>query len=158
MDSTSHILEFRRKATQQYEAAFHLLHATLPLVRDPKLLIGILHNLAQTFEYAIDAVLAYERQLLLVPPYPNDTKFKFNLFRDKTMRRNKIPNDYLNLLLDLYEIIELQKKCPIEFQRGNRYVLCNPHYQFKTISIKEIDGYLQQTKEFLSIIDQIIRI
>ncbi len=158
MDSTNQILEFKRKAAQQYDAAFHLLHGTFPLVKDPKLLIGILHNLTQTFEYAIDAVLAYERQLLLVPSYPNDTKFKFNLFRDRTMRRNKIPNTYLTLLSDMYEITELQKKCPVEFQRGNRYVLCNPHYEFKTISIKEINEYLQQTKEFLDKINGIIRI
>tara|TARA_Y100000310_G_scaffold282342_1_gene303460 strand:+ start:259 stop:744 length:486 start_codon:yes stop_codon:yes gene_type:complete len=151
----THINEAKRKAMQQFDAAFFLMHTTYPVVKDPKLLIGIIHNLTQSFEYAIDAVLAYERQLRLIPPYPEDAKFKFNLFRDKTMRRNKIPSNYVTLLMDLKEFIELQKKCPVEFQRGNRYVLCNKNYQVKTVSLKDIKGYIQQTKEFLDIINKI---
>ena len=158
MDSTNQILEYKRKAARQYEAAEHLLNYTYPLVKDPKLLMGILHNLTQAYEHAIDAVLAYERELLLVPTYPNNSQVKLELFREKTVRRNKIPPSYLTLLLDMYEIIELQKASPVEFQRGNRYVLCSQNYLLKTISIKEMSQYLAQTKQFLALIDRIIRV
>ncbi len=152
------IHEAKRKAMQQFDAAFFLMHKTYPVVKDPKLLIGVIHNLVQSFEHAIDAILAYERLLRLIPPYPEDTKFKFSLFRDKTMRRNKIPSSFAALLMDLKEFIELQKKCPVEFQRGSRYVLCNKNYQIRSVSIKDIKGYLHQTKEFLDIINKITTI
>tara|TARA_Y100000310_G_C20662499_1_gene805551 strand:- start:1410 stop:1898 length:489 start_codon:yes stop_codon:yes gene_type:complete len=158
MASTSQILESKRKANQKYDAAFFLMHTTYPVVKDPKLLIGIIHNLTETIESAIDSALSYERLLRLIPPYPDNPQFKFNLFREKTMRRNKIPPIYATLLMDLKELIELQKKCPVEFQRGNRYILCNKNYQIKSISLKSIKGYLQQTKEFLDIIDKITRL
>ena len=158
MPPTSHILESKRKANQQFDNAFFLMNTTYPVVKDPKLLIGVIHNLTESFEYAKDSILAYERLLRLIPPYPDNPKFKFNLFRDKTMRRNKIPLKYATLLLDLKEFIELQKKCPVEFQRGNRYVLCNKNYQIKSVSLKEIKEYLHQTKEFLEIINKITNI
>ena len=158
MPPYSEIVTARNKAKQQYEAAFHLLHATYPVVKDPKLLIGVVHNLVQAFEYSIDAMLAYERHLRLIPPYSTDSKLKLNIFRAKTMRRNKIPASYATLLLDLKELVELQKKCPVEFQRGNKYVLCNKSYQLKSISLNDIKSYLDETKEFLQLSDKIMRL
>ncbi|MBU0460279.1 MAG: hypothetical protein KKH52_02150 [Nanoarchaeota archaeon] len=157
MPPFTNILDCQQKARQQYDAAFYLMHATFPVIRDPKLLIGVVYNLAQAYEHAIDAVLAYERQLRLIPPYPNDPKYKLNLFRDKTMRRNKISPEYITLFLELKDLIELKNKCPVEFQRGNRYILCSKNYRMKNISLKEIKNYLTQTKEFLTKIEQIIR-
>ena len=157
-DMVKTIQDSQQKAKQQYEAAFHLMHSTFSTVNDPKLLLGIIHNLVQAQEHAIEAVLAYERQLRLVPPYPNSQEFKFNLFREKTARRNKIPAEYTDLLLNLKEIITLEKKGPVEFQRGDRYVLSNKNYLLKSVSPANIKDYLDQTKAFLSIINKIIKI
>ena len=156
--SSTEFLNSRNKAIQQYDAAFHLLNVTFPLVKDPKLLIGVLHNLSQAFEHSIEAVLSYERQLRLIPPYHNNFKSKFNLFRYKCVQRNKISPHHINLYLQLQELIELQKKCPMEFQRGNKYVLCSKDYHIKSLSIKEIKFFLQQTKEFLEKTDQILHL
>lgn len=157
MAPNDNIMESKQKAKQQYEAAFHLMHSTFPVINDTKLLIGIIHNLILAHEHAIDAVLAYERQLRLVPPYPNDQGFKFNLFLDKTVRRNKIPQEYPNLLLSLKEIIAFEKKSPVEFRKENNYVICNRNYQIKKVSLDNVKCYLDQTKEFLNIIDGIIK-
>ena len=40
------------KAHEQYVIAKHLLHTTLPLVKDPKLLIGITHNMYDSMTHA----------------------------------------------------------------------------------------------------------
>ena len=148
----------RKKAIYHYDAAFHLLNVTLPLVKDPKLLFGVINNLNQSLEAVMDTILLYERQLKLVPNYLDNFQSKFNLFRYKCVRRNKIPIKIITMMLDLRELEELQKKCPIAFQRGNKYILSTKNYQLKSISIKEIRESVSKTKEFIDYLNQIITI
>ena len=155
--STDYFLA-RERAIQHYEAAFHLLNVTFPLIKDPKLLPGVINNIFASLEAAIDAILRYERQLQLVPPYSDNFQSKFNMFRYKSVRRNKIEQKHVNLITDLKEILILHKKSPVEFQRGNKFVICSKDYHLKIISITDIKKYLNQTKEFLETMERIIKI
>jgi len=146
------------KALQQYDAAFHLLNVTFPLVKDPKLLLGIVHNLSQSMEAAMDAILAYERELKLIPHYHNNFQSKFNLFRYKSMKRNKTPPSHSTFMMDLRELLELHERSPMAFQRGDRFVICGKDYRMKIISTRELQKYLAQTKDFLDHMGQIIRL
>lgn len=148
----------RQKALQQYDAAFHLLNVTFPLIKDPKLLMGVINNLSQALEHTMDAILKYERTLRLVPNYLDNFQSKFNLFRYKCVRRNNVPAEHIELIMRIREIQELHKKCPVSFQRGNRYVLCSNDYRLQVISIKEIKKFVNQTNEFIQLSDKIIRI
>ena len=149
-------LKAKENATQKYEGARHLLNVTFPTVKDPKLLLGVINNLVGSMEHSIEAILIYERLLRYVPIYSNNPKSQFNLFRQKSMRRNNISPHYVNLYLDLKEILELHKKSPMAFQRGNKFVICNKDYMLKTLSINDIKKYLEQTKEFLDITEKVI--
>ena len=155
MSDLSNYQMAREKAQQQYDSAFHLLKVTYPLARDEKLLLGVLFNLFSSLESSMTSILAYERQLHLVPAYLDNFQSKFNLFRYKSLQRNKIPEEYALLMTELQEMIELQKKCPVEFQRGNRLVMCTKDYEMKTLSLKEIQDYLGKTKDFLELSQQI---
>lgn len=148
----------KEKALQQYEAAFHLLHVTFPLVKDPKLLMGVVHNIFSSLEYSMGAILDYERQLHLVPHYFDNFQSKINLFRLRSVRRNNIPMETVNLMLELRDILELHKISPMEFQRGNRLVICNKDYLLKTLSIKELHAHLAKAREFLGQTDNILKI
>jgi len=150
------VLGSKEKAIQQYDAAFHLLNVTFPLVRDPKLLIGVINNIFSSLEYSMDTILEHERQLKLVPPYPENFQSKLNIFRYRSMKRNNVPNPIVNLMMELRELLDLHKRSPMEFQRGNRFVICSKDYRLKVISIKEIREYLNQNKEFLDIMERTI--
>ena len=156
MQTSTDFLRAKDNATQKYEGARHLLNVTFPTVKDPKLLLGVIDNLVGSLEHSIEAILIYERLLRFVPVYSNDPKSQFNLFRSKSMRRNNISPEYVNLYLDLKEILELHKKSPMAFQRGNKFVICNKDYMLKTLSINDIRKYLEQTKEFLAITEKVI--
>lgn len=147
-------LSLKGKARQQYEAAFHLLHVTFPLVKDPKLLMGVIHNLFSSLEYSMSALLDYERQLHLVPHYLDNFQSKMNIFRLKSVRRNNIPMETVNLMLELRDILELHKRSPMEFQRGNRLVICSKDYLLRTLSINNLHAYLSKTKGFLDQVDK----
>ena len=145
------------KALQHFQGAYHLLNVTFPTVRDPKLLMGVIRNLSQSLEHAMDSILHHDRQLNLVPNFGSTYRAKLHTFQLKCQRRNKIPQEFTKLLFTLKEIEELQKKCPTEFQRGNRYVLCSKDYEMHVISIKDIKEYVEQTKQYLSHIQQIFK-
>jgi len=120
--------------------------------------MGIINNIYSSLKYGVEAILCYERQLRLISDYTDDFQSKFNLFRYKSVKRNKIPSEIINLFIDLKELINLHKISPIEFQRGNRYVIATKDYQLKVLSIKEIKMYLELNKQFLNIIDNILKI
>ncbi len=150
-------LAARERAHQQYDAASHLLKVTMPLVKDPKLFIGILHTLFNSLEASMDAILAYDRELQLIPPFADTFAAKFNAFQQKAVRRYNLPPEYPTLLLDLKETIDLHKKSPMEFQRGSRLVICQQDYQMKAFSAQDINIYLTKTGRFLALMEEIIR-
>lgn len=148
----------QEQAQRYYDVAFHLRAVTFPLVKDHKLLMGVLQNVFNSIEQAMSALLSYERQLQLVPNYYDDFQSKFNTFRYRCMRRNNISPEFAITIQELKELIELQKRTPMQFQRGNRLVLSDKNYQLKVISIADIDGFLSKNKEFLGLIDTAIRL
>jgi len=150
------LLKAKDNATQKYEGARHLLNVTFPMIKDPKLLLGVVHNLSASLESSMDAILAYERLLRLVPIYSNTYESKFNLFRMRSVRRNNVPPAAVHLMSELRFILDLHKKSPMEFQRGNRFVICNKDYQLKVISIKDIQQYLYTTKNMLDLMNLLV--
>ncbi len=147
----------RERAHQQYNAASHLLKVTMPLVKDPKLFLGILHNLFNALEASMDAILAYDQELQLIPPFADNFAAKFNVFQQKSIRRYNLPSEYPALMLDLKETLELHKKSPMEFQRGSRLVICQQDYQVRAISAQDVNLYLAKTGRFLALMEEIIR-
>lgn len=152
-------LSAKEKAYQQYNTAFHLLNVTFPLVKDQKLLLGIAHNLFSSVEATMTAILQYERDLRLVSGF-NDADFqsKFNTFRDRSVRRNKIPGLAVSLIQELREIVELHQKSPMVFQRGASVVICDKQYTLKSLTARDLAQYVHQAKEFLEVMEGIMRL
>ncbi len=121
------------------------------------MLVGVLHNIFSSMEAAMDAILAYERQLLLVPYYSDNFKSKFQIFRQKSALRHNLPHQYLSLMSQLKLTLELHKRSPMEFIRGGRIVICDKDYELRTVSPQEVQGYLQQAKEFLAQAEVVVR-
>ena len=148
----------QNQAQRYYTTAFHLRSVTFPLVKDYKLLMGVLQNIFNSIELAMGALLSYERELQLVPSYYDDFQSKFNTFRYRCMRRNNISPDFAVAIMELKEILDLQKRTPMQFQRGNRLVLTDKNYQLKVISVQDIDSFLLKNKQFLEVINHAIRL
>lgn len=149
----------KEKAYQQYDIAAHLMQVTFPMTKDNKLFLGIAHNLFNSVESAMTAILQYERDLRLVSGFNEvDFQSKFNTFRDRSVRRNKIPSSAVSLIQELREIVELHQKSPMVFQRGTSVVICDRQYELKSLTVRNIAQYLNQTKEFLGQMEQIMRL
>ena len=144
------------KALEQYNIAHHLFNVTYPLIKDPKLLIGINHNIFLAMDKTIDSILLSEKQLDIIPPYSKTFYGKLNLFQLKSVKKNKIPQKMIQLIMDLHKLLEEHKKSPIEFQRGKQFVICNNNYQLNVLSPKMIQKNLETAKDFIKLSEKII--
>ncbi len=132
---TRALLGEAHKAVHQAE---HLFTVIYPFTHDTKLLVAILANLQKANATAL-AFLAEQEGLKL-----SHQEMMEWLLQDKRM-----PNDVLNAVIDLDGLMQLQKDCPVEFIRKDRFVLCTDSYNVRTISSKEINYYLAKTKVFI---------
>jgi hypothetical protein len=142
-------LEHLHKARFRYDAAFHLLKVTYPMVKDPRLLIGILDNIFGSLEGAMDAILVYEQKVKLIQPYKDDFKNRFYVFRDKSVRHQDMPREGVDLILRMKNILDLHKKSPMEFKRGGKMVICSSNYDVEMITLQDAREYLEITRRFI---------
>lgn len=153
---TTNYLYSLQKARLQYDAAFHLLNVTFPSINDSKILLGVVNNLFTAVENCLDSILAFERQLHLIPAYNDEFESKFNTFKYRSVKHNRIDNSFVNLIFELREIVNLHKKSPVEFRKGGQYLMFNEGYEMKQLSSKDIRVYLDKTKEFLALTESIV--
>ena len=125
----------KEKAIEQHDVATYLLKTTYPAIKDPKLLITILHNIHSSINSAMDALIGKE--------LPS--------FRQKIIYLQE--KNYKTIFIqEVYELIELHKKSPMEFSRDGKYVICSENYHLKPISVDSIHDLLNQTKDLLDLI------
>ena len=146
-----------KEAQQHLSAARHLLYITFPALKDPKLLLGVTSQLLAAGEAAMEALLAQERELRLVPPYGKSFESKFAAFRSSSAKRNHLEMGHLMLLEELKELVDLQKACPVEFRRSDGYVLATEKFRLRSITKKDMDTYFMRTRAFLSEIQKLLQ-
>ena len=54
------------------------------------------------------------------------------------------------------EVLELHKKSPSTFQRGNKLVICDQRYELKVLSMQDFQDYLGKTKQFLELMQKAV--
>lgn len=142
-------LEYLHQAQFRYDGAYHLLKVTFPIVKDPKLFLGILDNISNSLESGMNAVLNFERQLQLVPAFSDDFQSRFSAFC-RSAKRHNLPTQHLDMILKIRKILDSHKKSPVEFHRGEKMVICNDNYhELQVISTKDLQMYLKLTRDFL---------
>lgn len=134
--------EILKEAWNHYHTADHLLNVTYPLIKDPKLLLGIITTLNNTLSCALNYFIEsnYEASLL----------HKLHLIQQQKITLSK---DSLNLIHSINDLLQHHQKSPVEFPRNNKMIICTKEYQLHTISKEDIKEMLQKTKETLNYLE-----
>ena len=148
--------EARKKAQQHFDAAQHFLFNTYPVLKDPKLLLGIVTNIASSVEAAMDAILIKGKMEEKVPSYGKNFLHRYSTFCTHAVQNYNIDKTYTSLILDLNKVAELHKKSPVEFPRGNRFIICSNSYDLTSLTGKDMKKYLAMAQEFLRQTDTIL--
>jgi hypothetical protein len=147
----------RRKAIRNIKIADHMLTITYPLINDPKLLVAVMENTFLSMTQAMATLLYYERLYKRIPPFYNNFESKFNMFKERCVRKHNLDPSYLLMMQSLKEFLIDHRKSPMEFSRSGKFVVCNDSYKMKTISIVEMKKNVERAKVFISQVFYIIQ-
>lgn len=146
----------RDKARQKIKVADHMLFMTYPLVKDPKLLLSIIENVFASLDIGMDAVLKHERLFKRIPPYHDTFPSRFELFKKKIIPRYGLSPHYGELVREIQRLLAERKKSPVEFARKDKFVICSPSYNLKTVDVNLVKKYIFETKIFIDKIEKIV--
>ena len=139
----SSVKSLLKKAFDHFQTAEHLYHTTLPVAKEPKLLLAIVKSISNSLEYFIQFILEQEKM-----PSPEGLLQKINTLRPVTDKHH-LSNQDIVFMLRIQEILHLQKQSPVEFKRGDKRIICSEDYDLEILSPKEIENFLQHLKKIL---------
>ncbi|MFT4343235.1 MAG: hypothetical protein ACMXYE_00640 [Candidatus Woesearchaeota archaeon] len=151
----AHYEELRDKAGQHLKRAEQMLRFTYPMIKEPKALIGVIHQLFLAGSNAIHAFLSFELTYKKIPPFENTFESKMRIMKQKIIERYSLDSDILKTMRTLREIIIAHQESPVEFSRGEKFIICSDTYSIKDISEPYVQNLFSKTKVF---IDELISV
>ncbi len=150
--------EHFQKAKFKYDAAFHLFKVTYPLIKDSRLLLGVIDNIFESMQAAMDGLLEFERSNHRLLGSPQEFESKMLIFRNKVVPLYNIPFRYIGVMSTAKKILNTHKKASVEFQRGGKMVICNNNYrEIELVTVEKVQEFLQQTQEFFALSESITK-
>jgi len=141
--------EEAKAARRALKIADHMLNITYPLVKDPKLLLGIIENLNLSLHHALGAFLQHERYFRRIPPFHPTHESMMNTFTMRLIPKYKIKADYLKLFNEVRGLLEAHRDSAIEFTKDEKLVMATEKYNLKTISTDTIRQLIKEVKIFV---------
>lgn len=148
-------LELQAKALEHWKSADRGLTFTYKLVKDNRVLLSIVNSTFLACTNAMGSLLHYELLYKRIPIFGDNFEAKFQVMKNRVAERYNLDPGYLRLMRDLREIIFAHNQSPIEFSRGERFVICSDNYELKEISAESLTVAIRKTKLF---IDDVINI
>lgn len=142
----------RDAARKKLHAADHMLSQTYPLVKDPKLLVGVLMSLDEALDHAIRAYLLYEHSRKRVPMFSDTRQGRYTAFAQNLSK--SVPKEFLSFLGELREDVKEHEKSPMEFTRKETFVIADEEYHMIKLSEKDMKNKVRQAKTFLGMIEE----
>ena len=150
-------LELIESSQKKLTLADHILAVTLPLAKDPNLLITVAENIFLSFNYAITSLLHYELKYKRISGFDNTFKEKFSIFKEECAERYKIEASHIKTVQELREILLAHKKSPMEFPRKESFVICDESYGSKILTQDILKEYLKKAKLFIKRLSTIVK-
>ena len=118
---------------KSYQSALHLYTITYSILKEPKLFLGIIYNIFQSVEKAL--------QRLTQSPQDSNINSLLHKLQQLYSEDKKVISS-CESLRQLSETITLHKKSTILFPRGQSLVLADKKYELKLITSADIGSFL----------------
>jgi hypothetical protein len=136
--------ELREKALRSVKAADHMLGVSYPLLNDPKILVSVANNMLIAVDSALASVLEHEKLFKKISNIPESPDGKYILIRQRSPKGFEDKN--YEVIKDLMEIVNGNKASPVGFPRQDKYVIASDTYELRTLTTKELAGYLVKVR------------
>lgn len=143
----------RLSAQKKLTTADHMLTQTYPLLKDPKLLLGVWKNITESVKEGILAFLLYEASMKRINKIPETFRAQLTLFQRELVPKYGLPESLMLFIFELEELIAEHKTSPVEFARKNQYVICDGEYNLKKLTPELLKKQLTKAKIFMKYIE-----
>jgi hypothetical protein len=126
----------------------HMIYVTYPLVRDKKLLLKILAETKIAIVKCINYILQYEYLYKRIR-LSQDPKENFRTFKVKCAPQYHITHEEVKLISELFEIVDLHEKSPLEFKKEEKIVIFSETSRPKVVVIENIKEFVGLAKTIL---------
>lgn len=147
----------RKEALSRIKAADHMLTQTYRLVKDTKLLVSVLSNIRLGVENSMSAIMHYDRLFKKIPPFHDSFSSKLNHFRNTSARLHKLEG-FAPFLEKINDLFERHKSSPLEFTRSDSFIICDDHYNLRTVTAKDLKQFIEEAKLFYQETESITRV
>ncbi|MEK6945294.1 MAG: hypothetical protein AABW63_00695 [Nanoarchaeota archaeon] len=141
-------VEYLEEAERIIKASDHMVYVTFPIIKDNKLLVGILLEIRKALVNCINSILQYEhinKRITLT----KDSLTNFKLFSEECSKRFGITENEIKVMMELFDLLEKHKQSPFEFTRGDKMIILSDNLKHDTISIDRTKQFLLLSKSIL---------
>jgi len=126
------------KAKNALKLADYLLIETYPLIKDPKVLLGVLTNLQNAYDNMIICLLSKTTKLLRTE--------SGRLEQFVHYFKNKVTVEEMKSIQSVYDLVTEHKNSAVEFSRKQKLIMCNNNYEFHALTQDILKDFLRHAK------------
>ncbi|HLC72596.1 MAG TPA: hypothetical protein VJH37_03375 [Candidatus Nanoarchaeia archaeon] len=145
------------EATKAFKTADHLIYVTFPLLNDQRLFATVAEKLKEALDKGMCAVLEFDYLYKRIQFVPAEFQTRLSLFQQYAQKKYGFSPISFKCIQEVDEIVTRRRESPIEFIRKDRLVIASGDYRLKTINLEKIKELVQNTKMFISKVNQIIQ-
>ncbi len=142
-------------AKREIDSAEYLLNVTLRSLKDPHLLVNILIHVHYALQSAMNGLLEYDVERKMISRLSTDIDEREKIFTQKLCKLHHIEQQYITFIMRISKVIELHEKSPMEFRRGNKYVIADKEYRLEPLTVTNVGQDIELAKLFINRICEI---
>ena len=144
------------EANKKLKLADHMLYVTYPLIKDKKLLIYIMENIDKSIKKAIEAYIRYDQIYKRVKSDPDSFPAKLILLSKISAQRYGFGESLFEFIEEIDDLIKKIKESPMEFVKGNKFVICYNNYKTKILTKDYVRDSILKAKPFILKLNNIL--
>ena len=141
-------LENLQEAQKTIQIMDHMIYVTFPLIKDKKILTKILTETKKAVTNCINSILQYEYLYKRITLY-KDAKTNFRIFIKKCCPYYKITQEEVDLIIELFELVEKHEQSTVEFLKNEKVVILSENLKTETITIEKVKKFFNLSKEIM---------
>lgn len=136
------------EASKSIQLADHMIYITYHLLKEKKILLNALEKIYEAVIQIINAILQYDYMWKRIQLYSNP-KDNFDTFVQKCAPRYSISQSDIVQITELFKIVEMHKKSPMEFVRREKVVIMSSNSTIAYTDVEKIKGYIRLARNML---------
>ena len=141
-------IENLEKAQKTISSIDHMIYVSFPLIKDKRILLKVLKETKNAIANCISSILQYDYLYKRIKLYKSPEE-NFRVFREKSALRYLINQDEINLIVELFKIVDKHNESSMEFFKDGKVVILSDDLNPETVSYEKTKQFLVLGKSIL---------